>query len=298
MVNVNRNGEVGDAHILVNGDAVTMIDAGEYAQAKALLLPYLERNGIKSIDHFFVSHPHTDHYAGIDALLEGGIDIRNVYYNMPPEGVADFAFIPDAFRATLGRAEARGAKLHDIGTGFKLSFSDGTEIKVLYAHKTRQLDGRKLSVNDYSLLLRWDTEGFRVLFAGDLNYQLGSYLAQYDYFKADILKVPHHGVTGLAPNIFFETVNPQLNMFPTPWILWTDPRIEQLKDWTMSKKIHYCVTGLNGDVVLTFKDSTLILQPEINTAACPAGRSAIVPGLHINKPVVLPQMLLLRSAQR
>ena len=66
-----------------------------------------------------------------------------------------------------------------------------------------------------------------------------------------------------------------------------------MKEWTVNNKISYCVTGLNGNIVLEFEDSALNLQPEISTAACPAGWSSIVPGVHINQPAALPYMLLL-----
>ncbi len=293
MVNINLNGNVGDAHIMINGDIVTMVDAGEYEAAKKSLLPYLKKIGIKSIEHFFVSHPHNDHYKGIDALLEGGILIKNIYYNMPPAGVSDFAYSPNEFIATLGNAESRGGNLHNVGKGFRIDLPDSSEIKVLYAHKDRQLDGVNVSVNDYSLIIRWDTDGYRVLFTGDLNYLLGNYLSQYDNYKADILKVPHHGVTGVAPNDFFDIVAPKLNMFPTPQVLWSHPRIEQVKTWTLNKKILYCVTGLNGNVVLNFCDSTLSLLPEISTQNCPVGSVNVTPGERINDPIALPQMPLL-----
>lgn len=293
MVNVNTNGVLGDAHMLVNGDTLTMIDAGEYELAKASLLPYLRKIGIKSIDHFFVSHPHNDHYKGIDALLEGGITINNIYYNMPPDGVSDFAYSPDEFITTLRNAENHGANLHNIGKGFSISFTDSSEIKVLYAQKDRQLNGVNLTINDFSLIIRWDVDGFRVLFTGDLNNPLGSYLSKYEYFKADILKVPHHGVTGIAPDVFFDTVDPSLNMFPTPLVLWSNPRIEQAKKWTLNKQILYCVAGLNGNIVLNFNQSLLILLPEISTQSCPVGSVNIIPGQKINEPAGLPQMLLL-----
>ena len=293
MVNVNCNGNVGDANILVNGDVVTMIDAGEYEQAKISLLPYLSRIGIKQIDHFFVSHPHNDHYAGIDALLEGSVKLNNIYYNMPPKEVSDFAYTPSEFLATLRNAEIQGAKLYDVSKGFRIAFPEGSQIKVLYAHKNRQLDGVNVSVNDYSLIIQWDTEGFRVLFTGDLNYLLGNYLSKYDYFKADILKIPHHGVTGIAPNDFFDIVDPKLNMFPTPLALWLHPRIEQAKTWTLNKKIFYCVTGLNGNIALHFKQSTISLQPEISSHSCPTGSIVITPGKKINEPRTLPHILLL-----
>ena len=64
VTNVTTGEEQGDAHLITIGDTVVMIDAGYYEQAEQAVLPYLKEIRIKEIDHFFISHPHKDHYEG------------------------------------------------------------------------------------------------------------------------------------------------------------------------------------------------------------------------------------------
>ena len=68
MINVNTGQLQGDAHLVTIGGTVVVIDAGYYSEARSSLLPYFRDLGIQKIDHFFVSHPHKDHYEGLVAF--------------------------------------------------------------------------------------------------------------------------------------------------------------------------------------------------------------------------------------
>lgn len=265
MVNVNQRGQ-GDAHLLIAGGVHAMVDAGEYDQAKAHLVPYLYGLNVNHIEHFFVSHPHTDHYAGIDAMLDAGITIGNIYYNMPPAGVDDWNYKPVEFLATIGRAENLGTTLHEVQKGHVVKMGS-TRFEVLHAQKSNKIGGQQIEVNDYSMVLRWDAGGYRSLFTGDLSLRLGTQLANDERMKSDVLKVPHHGVTGIAPNSFFNKVDPFLAMFPSNRVLWDHPRGQQSRGWVEGRGIKYCHNGFNGHVVLTFENG-VNLRPESATSAC------------------------------
>ena len=83
MINVNAGKLQGDANLLMIGDQVVMIDAGYAQEAKTVVVPYFQKLDIKQIDHFFISHPHRDHYEGLARLLYAGIKIKNLYYKVP-----------------------------------------------------------------------------------------------------------------------------------------------------------------------------------------------------------------------
>ena len=55
-----------------------MIDAGYAQEAKTAVLPFLQKLGIKKIDHFFISHPHRDHYEGLAPVIDAGRVPENV----------------------------------------------------------------------------------------------------------------------------------------------------------------------------------------------------------------------------
>ena len=62
IINVNARQLQADANLITIGSTVIIIDAGHYREAKSAVLPYFKALGIEKIDHFFISHPHKDHY--------------------------------------------------------------------------------------------------------------------------------------------------------------------------------------------------------------------------------------------
>lgn len=270
MVNVNYGGLQGDANLLINGDVITIIDGGYYEEARVALLPYLKNLGIKTVNHFFISHPHQDHYEGMEAIQIGGIDIENVYYNMPAIGARDCCYSRERFEKYINAARNRGARIHDISKGFTLKYPNGTSIEVLYAHKGTTIGNNILDINDLSLIMQWTVNEHKILFTGDLNRHIGKYLSSDDRMSSDILKVPHHGASNLAPDSFFDKVSPRLGLVPSTKHIWLDKRGEQARSWFTSKNIPHCVNGINGTVVLEFSHA-IMLSAERESEYCQFG---------------------------
>ena len=100
----------------------------------------------------------------------------------------------------------------------------------------------------------------RFLLTGDLNKKLGRYLATLDTnISADILKAPHHGTEGFAPNSFFEKVNPKVLVVPSPKHLWFEKRSKRTRDLAIKHKYKTYVSGYNGHITVTSdgKDYTI-----------------------------------------
>ena len=112
-------------------------------------------------------------------------------------------------------------------------------------------------VNETSMIVRLSHGSTRALFTGDLGGRLGAYLATSNFdLKADILKVPHHGSEGCAPNEFFDRVGAKAVLVPAPKNLWASGRSMRIRNYFIEHRIPTYVSALRGNVtaVLTATD--------------------------------------------
>jgi len=267
MLNVNKGKLQGDANLILIGDVVIMIDAGYSSEAKANVLPYLKKMNIRKIDHFFISHPHRDHYEGMAPILDAGIQISNLYYKIPSPEVKDCCYDPKDFQKFIQYAKSHDTKLIRPSTGFELDIGTA-KIEILHAQEGN-LPNLNLDVNDLSLIMKLTLEnGASVLFPGDLNKNLGGFLAGDSKFRADFLKMPHHGLAGIAPNAFLDTVDPDFILVPGPKHLWCSERGAQARKWSKKRQIPTWVNGINGNIVVEWKREEVTVIPEITNGEC------------------------------
>lgn len=268
MVNINSQVLQGDAHVLSFPDGkIVMIDAGDNEN---VLAPYLKSKGIKSVEKILVSHPHRDHFGGIPAILDGGIEIKEVRINLPTQTQCesekprcDWALLQNILtRLKNLKIPVKGEKKGDC-------YMEGKEYSlcVLYAYDGVNTPIGKTDINDTSAILKLKMGDKSILFTGDLNEPMGTYLSKFGKnLKADILKVPHHGTTKVAPDAFFDVVAPSIALVPSPKDLWQSDRSKRVRDYFTSKKIPIYVNGLNGNVTVEMQKKAGVyfydIQPE------------------------------------
>lgn len=254
MININSGILQGDAHLLKFPDGkVIMIDSGDNEN---VLGPYLKSIQLKSIDKILVSHPHRDHFGGINAILDTGIQVKEVRINLPTKEQCD-AENPRCdwvqLQGILDRLKKLKIPVKSEKKGDCYLNSKEISLCVLYAYNGIKTPIGKTDINDTSVILKLKVSGKSVLFTGDLNQPMGTFLSKNGKnLKADILKVPHHGTTNVAPNEFFDVVAPETALVPSPKHLWESERSKRVHDYFTSKKIPTYVNGLNGNVIVDF----------------------------------------------
>lgn len=92
-----------------------------------------------------------------------------------------------------------------------------------------------------------------------------SYAENANNISADILKSPHHGTEGFAPNSFFEKVNPKYVIVPSPKQLWCSNRSKRSR--ILSKNNHYItyINGFHGHITVTSYDNNYTITTENNS---------------------------------
>jgi competence protein ComEC len=267
MINLNGTDLQADAHLLEFplGKRV-LIDVGHQDDR---LAKYLKAKSISEIDLVLISHPHKDHYGGLPFLLDAGIRLKEVRFNMPIRSVCDrevpwgcdFRHVAETHQALAEKGSP--AKPYRPSEIWEFPETKAS-IEVLYAYDGVNTPIGVTDINDTSVLLKLTVGTTRVLFTGDLNQPMGDYLAvQAKNLQADILKVPHHGTAGLAPNRFFDAVGPRLAMVPSPRRLWLSDRSKQARTYFTEKKIPTFINGFHGHVeVLLRPESPFVINAE------------------------------------
>jgi len=271
MVNVNSSDLQGDANILEIGDRVILIDAGYAQEAEENLIPYLRSLGIDHVNDVFISHPHRDHYEGVRVMLKHGVTIDTLYLRMPPKEICDRE-IPwgcnySGLEALVKEFRQAGVAVIEPAVHDTFDLPQGSALTVLHA-QPGDFSNDTIDVNDLSLVMRWEIGDFRVLFTGDLNQKVGSLLSNDNRMKSDFMKMPHHGASSLAPNSFFDAVDPNYVLVPGPRWVWCGERGERARRWTESNQLPTWVNGIDGNVRVEFYEGFAKVIPQFTVPDC------------------------------
>jgi len=264
MVNVTPGQVQADCHLLEfpNGERV-LIDVADAIDAPGTALTFLEKRKIKHIDLVIISHFHKDHYGRLLDAIKAGIKIDRVAISLPASReqmdrehqgtpLADW----DDVMATLKFLREKNIPYFIPNAGDRL-IDASTRGVPIYLDVICRYDGvhtpiGKTDINDTSIIVRLTHGNIHALFTGDLNRPLGEYLARSNLdLSADILKAPHHGTEGCAPNEFFDRVHPTAVLVPSPRSLWFSLRSKRIRDYFSSRHIPAYIAGINGNVVVT-----------------------------------------------
>jgi competence protein ComEC len=259
-LNVGSGLAPAETNIIETSDnRIFLVDVG--SRQKSEVVDFLSAKNIKTIDAVIISHAHADHYSGLPSILSGGISVKKVYANIPNREVCD-SEIPwgcsfEKYKALLDRCRKAGAKVEPLHTGDVLPISKDAYLDVLYSYDGTDAPVGRTDINDTSIILKLVVGKKSVLFPGDLNAPLGGWLAEQsdNKLKADILKIPHHGTEGFAPNSFLNWVSPTYAIIPSPKALYLSDRSSRIREWIRVNNIPTKVTGVTGNAsVLIFRD--------------------------------------------
>lgn len=186
----------GDCALVLSGGRVAMIDAGPAAAASRLVIPELRRRGVRRIDLLTLSHPDSDHIAGLPDIAR----------TIPIASIA----IPGYFRSHPDLVVAlRASGIDDR----RVQWVEGpAEAKV--GRFLVQMDvpdwNPEIPDNDGSLLVRVSTPGLSATFTGDAGFLEEIEMMRKGLWAADVLKLGHHGSRYSSGDSWLDHVHPKL----------------------------------------------------------------------------------------
>jgi competence protein ComEC len=261
MLNVTPAEGQADCHLVQFPDStIVLIDPADAWDAPGLAVAHLKRLAVQKLDLVIISHFHRDHYGRLLDIIDAGIDVRRVILNVPDKASADrekpWGCDWEHVQSVLAVLRERHIPYSTPRAGERLleiKLPDGSTagIDVLCAYDALNTPVGPTDVNDTSIIMRVFHGHTRVLFTGDLNHALGAYLANnHPDLKADLLKVPHHGTEGTAPNEFFARVGAKAALVPSPKPLWESARSMRIRNYFREHAVPTFVSGLNGNVTV------------------------------------------------
>ncbi|WP_336250708.1 ComEC/Rec2 family competence protein [Stomatohabitans albus] len=180
--------DVGQGDALLVGDPTSgwiMIDTGPDGE---IIRQHLRRLQIAELNAVIITHAHTDHTGGLDAVLRS---TRCTQVMASPAHVEAEAPRTIDIRAIVA---AHQVPLTEIAKGDRIIVGHVT-VEVLHPSRTDQ----GLEPNDASVVLRiTGPSGVRVLATGDAEAQ-AQWAMDTSSSSCDVLKVPHHGGDTNAP---------------------------------------------------------------------------------------------------
>lgn len=188
-----------DSFFIRYGDYTMLLDcAGECWESVRDLMHMLE---IKELTYAFASHPHTDHIGGFQHLLK---EIKaGSFIHAFPE---DYPYANKPAYKVYDELHSQGVPFRRVGQGDAIDFGD---VQMTVYQKWDD----ELSGNNLSAVLKVEYGERAMLFTADIQMDTQrAFAADNAPFKADILKMPHHGYNN-TQQVFLDLVQPELAIF-------------------------------------------------------------------------------------
>ncbi len=167
-----------------------------------ILVPYLRRNGVNTIDYVILSHYDKDHAQGVAAAIRL-MKVKNLV--LPYRDEKDFKEYRKIIEELATQKQINVLYFKE-GDCFNL----GSASFEMLAPDEQNATNRAMSENNKSLVTRMQYGKTSFLFTGDVEKAAIGKLVHYgDELRSDVLKVAHHGSAESNLTKFIRTIAPK-----------------------------------------------------------------------------------------
>lgn len=204
---------------------------------RAVLVPFLQHDGIHRLDMLMVSHGDNDHIGGARTLLKQ-LPVTHIISSVPQK------FLPQR------------AKFCEANTRWQW---DQVNFEVLYPPANTAYFG-----NNSSCVLKISNSKNSILLTGDIEKETEDYLVDHvsDQLASTVLVVPHHGSKTSSSIEFLNKVKPSIALFATGYRnQFKFPHDIVLQRYQRLGSMTYD-TALDGMIMLKLNPNSNVIQIE------------------------------------
>ncbi|HAX61956.1 MAG TPA: hypothetical protein DCX95_05310 [Elusimicrobia bacterium] len=192
-------GQVGDSILIQTPLSKNiLIDGGLWYAGEKNIAPVLKNKNIEKIDTVILTHPHGDHYGGLEYILKNFkvLEVLDGGIVSPVEPYQDF----------LEEVKKSGAAYKIVAVGEKYDWG-GCEAIIL--NSKNEILYSTEAYNNHSVVIKLVHDKNSFLFTGDIEKEAENFLRRYD-IKSTVLKIPHHGSSSSSTFSFLKKVAPKI----------------------------------------------------------------------------------------
>ncbi|MDK2933335.1 MAG: competence protein ComEC [Clostridiales bacterium] len=236
----------GDCILLKSPDNKTILidgggsrDQSDYDIAENIVIPYLLKRGIMSIDVAIISHYHADHAEGILSMLNS-LPIKTLLLPLREQN-------NQLKQALIEDAKRHRVPIYYLSKDDNIRVNNKIVLEVLNPDFS-QITGLAPNENNQSLVLRLKYGQISFLFTGDIEREAEEYIVESgSSVAADVLKIPHHGSDTSSNESFLEAVSPRFAVISVGRNNFGHPSTQVLER-LQNKKLDIYRTDVHGTI--------------------------------------------------
>lgn len=232
------------AYIRIKNKIDVLIDAGPDKSILSCLGKYMPFWD-KKIELAFLSHPNKDHYQGFYFI--------NDRYKIDYFITIDSPFVSQTYKSLLEKLQKKQVKILKKYTDDQIKIDND-----LFWFFWPDKNFVSKDDNNYSHLLLFQENDFKVLFTGDASQKILNLLAnqtQINFLKnVNIIKIPHHGSKNGMNQKFLQIIRPQIAVISVGKNNSYGHPAKEVLDLLEALKIITKRTDKDGDVVFKLKN--------------------------------------------
>lgn len=271
--NMEENGNTNSMgyFIITPKNELIFIDGGRDIDSQ-LVKSYIDKFGSGKVDHWFITHPHTDHVGALLKLLdeENNLEIENIYYS----------FLEDEWykeNDTRGYESSHAMienlnnkKIHNKVECIEGQVIEIDNIKVDIIRTPNPEITNSDNGNDASMTFKITATDVdkSIIFLGDSYIYASKELLEgnKDILKSDSVQMAHHGQNGVTKEVY-EAISPSVCFFNCPKYLYDNDKglgyntgkwqTVEVRRWMDDlETVNY--KAFNGDQTFKFKKEGII----------------------------------------